>query len=261
MKRIVVAALTVIIFVSIGVVGIWYWGIPDRYVTDRIEGLVVNPVNIKMEGFAKRPFFMFDVDRVIIRNGDDEIWSVLDVSGGIKPLQLLKGKAVITAAGESYGGNVNATITVSKNEQDASISFADIETSEVSYFRSMGFEGKGALSGSLNYVNGKGGLEFVVDGAELKGFSNSGVFVPLDYFHTIRGAVELLSADSVRIKSVALSGEGIYVRAKGRIEKGLADLEVEIMPEASFPGSSLLMLIERYKISEGYYYIPIKRHL
>jgi type II secretion system protein N len=260
-KRIIVAALIAIIFVSIGVVGIWYWGVPDNYVADRIEGLGVNPVNIKVEGFAKRILFQFNIDRVLIKNGDDEIWSVLDVSGGIKPLQLLKGKAVITAAGGSYGGNINAAIKVSKNEQDASISFTDIETSEISYFRSMGFEGRGALSGSLNYANGKGGLEFVVDDTELKGFSGSGVFIPLDYFHTVRGAAELVSPDSVRIKSFALSGEGIYVRIKGRIEKGLADLEVEVMPEASFPGNSLLMLIERYKISEGYYYIPIKRYL
>ncbi len=261
MKRIIVAALIAIIFVSIGVVGIWYWGVPDHYIADRIEGLGVIPVTIKVEGFSKSILFQFNVDRVMIRNGDDEIWSVLGVTGGIKPLQLLKGKAVITAAGESYGGNINTTVKVSKNEQDVSISFADIETSEISYFRSMGFEGKGALSGSLNYINGKGGLEFVVDDAKLKGFSGNGVFIPLDYFHTVRGAADLVSPDNVRIRSFALSGEGIYVRVKGSIEKGLADLEVEVMPEASFPGNSFLMLIERYKISEGYYYIPIKRHL
>jgi type II secretion system protein N len=261
MKRILVVALTVIVFLSFCVVGIWYWGIPDRYVADRLESLVSYPVKISVEGFQKKIFFTFCVDRVLLTNGDDEIWGVMNVTGGVRPLQLIRGKAAISVDGESYGGNVKGILIASKNGQDASVSFADIATSEISYLRSLGFEGNGTLSGSLVYKGGKGSLEFVVDDAQLKGYRSGGVFVPLNYFHTVRGAAELVPPDSVRIKSFALVGEGIYVRVKGSIEKGMADLEIEVMPEASFPGSSLLMLIERYKVAEGYYYIPIKRHL
>ena len=64
----------------------------------------------------------------------------------------------------------------------------------------------------------------------------------------------------VKVSSLALEGEGVYARLKGRILNGSAmDLTLEVMPEASFADRSFLIaLIQGYKVSPGYYAIPIK---
>ena len=245
----------------ITVIGVWYWGVPDDYVSEKIESIAGDPVSITVEGFSKKPLFTFDVEKILVRKDAEEVWMINGLAGDVAPLQLLKGQAVIHIRGESYGGRLTGHVSTGRNGQKLQIDFHAIKTSEITYLRSVGFDGRGLLSGTLSYDDGSGRLEFILDDAVLNGFSGYGIFVPLEFFHTIRGAIDLESPNSFVIKSIALTGKGIYIRIKGKVVNGFADLEVEVMPEASFPGNSLLMMIERYKISDGYYYIPFKRHL
>ncbi|MDH5203807.1 MAG: type II secretion system protein GspN, partial [Nitrospirota bacterium] len=61
------------------------------------------------------------------------------------------------------------------------------------------------------------------------------------------------------ISSLSLQGDGIYARVKGNIKKNVMDLTLELMQDSSSADkSSLLLFLENYKVSPGYYVIPIK---
>ncbi|GBD98509.1 hypothetical protein BMS3Abin07_00524 [bacterium BMS3Abin07] len=261
MKRFVLIILILSAVLPLAIVGVWYWGIPDDYVSSRIEGLGSAPVSIKVVGFAKAPFFSFRADRIIVKRDSEEILSIGDLAGSLRPFELLKGRVVIHITGNSYGGKFTALITAGKGMTDMSMYFSRLDISRISYARKSGFSGDGELSGSFKYVNGKGSIKFEIDHMIIRSFRNYGAIVPLKDFNNVRGMIDLVSAGNFRIKSLALQGRGIYIRLKGSIVNSLADLEVEVMPEPSFPDKSLLMLIDRYRISNGYYRIPIKRHL
>lgn len=261
MKKAFKFLTVLIVLLTLFVMGFWYFGLPDHYISSRIEQLDAGPFRIGMEGFRKGLFFNFSADSVVVGNHNAEVWRIDDFKGRIRPLGLLVGKAEVGITGESYGGDFSGTMVAQKNERSVEIAFRDIDISRIPNLKSAGLDGKGRLSGSLLYSNNSGTLEFILNNAEMKGFSKDGMYVPLKYFHTVRGAVALSSPGDVRIKSVSLEGKDVYVRLKGEVVNGRADLELEIMPEPSFPDGSLLMLVEKYKISDGYYYIPVKRTL
>jgi hypothetical protein len=63
--------------------------------------------------------------------------------------------------------------------------------------------------------------------------------------------------DTITVKSLTLEGTGIYARMKGIIKEGDFDGNIEIMLDSSFDQYHLIQpLLERYKVSTGFYVIP-----
>jgi len=261
MKRFCLYSVLAIVILAAAVTGGWYWGIPDDYVSSRIEGLGHGQVGISVTDFEKTLFFGFRAGGVTLKQGGDEVFSVSEITGRIRPLELLRGRALMQMEGHAFGGTLAATVSVSPETQEAEARFSGMELASMDYLSARGFHGMGTVSGDFGYRNGRGELRVSIDNAKLKGIDAGDMFVPLKFFHTVRAAVELISPHEVVLRSVTLAGKGIYVRVKGTIKDRLADLEIEVMPETDFPEKSLLMLIERYKVSEGYYYIPVKRRI
>jgi hypothetical protein len=64
------------------------------------------------------------------------------------------------------------------------------------------------------------------------------------------------------VQSISLEGPGIFARAKGSIKAGMLDVKLELMPEeTAVPGHLLTAVIGQYRVSRGYYVIPIKTAL
>ncbi len=261
MKRIFLSFLVVLIVITSAAIGVWYWGIPDEYVSSRIEGLGRDPVTVAVEGFSKGPFFTFEARRIVARIGSDEVVIVEDLSGEMRPWELIKGKAVVDLEGSTYGGIFSGTVMADGTHQDAEMEFSGIDVSDIGYFQKIGFYGKGKLTGTLFYHNGAGELKFTLGNAVLSSVNTGEFSVPMNFFHTVTGALEIESPERLSVRSLTMSGKGIYVRIKGKIVNRHVEMGAEVMPEPSFPGDSLLMLIERFKVSDGYYYIPINTRL
>ncbi|UCG79192.1 MAG: type II secretion system protein GspN [Nitrospirota bacterium] len=243
------------------ILSIWYLGIPDRYVSERLESLAPEPYVIKVNGLKKGLFFDFGIDSLTVSDGSNDMLSVSDVKGRLNPLKMVSGIAAINIQGQLYGGWFSGSALVMESGEKVDATFGDIDIGMIDYVSSLGFDGKGELSGSFSYDKGNGELEFIINDVDMKGYSGGGVYVPLKYFHTVRGAAGLSPPYRMVVRSISLTGDDIYVRARGNISNGLADLELEIMPEDTFSDSSLLVLIDRYKVSDGYYFIPLKRKL
>jgi hypothetical protein len=59
-----------------------------------------------------------------------------------------------------------------------------------------------------------------------------------------------------------MEGKGIYVRMRGTIKESNFDGNIEIMMDSSFDLYAMLQaLLERYKISTGYYVIPYTKKI
>ncbi len=235
----------------------WYFGVPDEYILSRIETVGGKDIKINVRGFKKGLFFRLSADKIIVSLNGKEALELNDFKTKLILFKLLKGKAVLKVKGKSYEGDITGEVSYGIKDKDIIFLCSDIELSKSPYLKTMNIVQKGRLTASFFYGQDKKEIKFTVSDARLNDFINNDLFVPLHYFKTIRGAVDILSPEHLRIKSIACEGQGIYVRLKGSIRQGKADIIAEIMPEPSFDDYSLLGLMERYKVSDGYYKIPV----
>ncbi len=110
-------------------------------------------------------------------------------------------------------------------------------------------------------IDDTGHVEFVTKDSSFEPAVFSGVKVPLNFFHNIRGSIDI-KGNIINVVSVALEGKDIYARLKGVVKDAVMDLNMELMPGMSFIENPLFLAeFEKYKISPGYYVIPVKRNL
>ena len=106
--------------------------------------------------------------------------------------------------------------------------------------------------------NGIGEVKFWVVDTSLKSASWGGGFVPLEVFQEIKGAATIKD-ETVEVRSLALSGRGVYGRVRGSIKGMNVDMSLELMTDSSFGlGSLTHAVLGQYKVSPGYYVIPLK---
>lgn len=261
MKKLLIVLCCSLTAVVLLTVGVWFYAIPDDYVVHQIERLNLRPLQVELDGFSKNLFFGFHADNLVVKNNGREVLGVSGIKGKLHPLNLLIGKVNMDITGIVYDGEVSATLILSKGKASAQVEASGVDVGSVGPLRDLGLKGEGKLSGNLFYEDNAGTLQCLVSDASFNGFSTGGIFVPMKYFHTLRCAVDILSPGNFSIRSVSLEGKGIFARVKGSIRKRDVDLGVELMPESGFEDSSLLMLLKQYKVSEGYYLIPLKTRI
>jgi len=261
MKKVFVLLFCAVLVVVLLAMGIWFYAIPDDYVVHQIEQLNLHPLQVEINGFSKGLFFSFRADNLTVRNSGADVVGISDIRGKIHPLKLIAGRVVMEISGAAYGGTVKSILRLSKGNASAEVKISGVDIGSIATVRDLGLKGGGTLSGTLFFKNNSGTLQCLVNNASFSGFNSGGIFVPMNYFSTVRCAVDIISPGNFSVKSVSLEGKGIFARVKGSIRNRYADLNVEIMPEADFKDSSILMLLNQYKVSEGYYLIPLKTRL
>jgi type II secretion system protein N len=167
-------------------------------------------------------------------------------------------RLTLTFHGDISGGKITGEVNLLKEKNHMNVGIDNANVNGIPLFEVMGLSGKGTLSGEFRLKDGTGDLKFSLKDAQFESTSFSGVIIPVNLFQSATGAMTI-DGDLVRIGSLSLQGNGIYARVKGNIRNNVMDLIIELMQDSSFTDkSSILFLLENYKVSPGYYVIPVK---
>lgn len=259
MKRLLIAGLVGLVVV----LGFWQIAVPGSLITDLIENsLAAKGLHADFAGFRKGLFFTFEARQITLKKSGNSLLSVENARARLKPLSLLALSLPVLFDGDISGGRINARVDLlhSGNRSDITIDKAEME--RIPLFRALGFAGsKGIFSGDMKIENSRGEIKFDLTNAAFESASFGGITLPLEMFYKARGAMTI-SNNTIDIKSFTLEGDGIYARIKGNIIEGRAGLIAELMPERSFKEKNYIFsMLEQYKVSPGYYSIPINSNL
>ena len=257
MKKLLVAlALIPIIIWSIWLV------IPISFLQDRIEGAIDDRnFSIETEGLEKTLFYKVTIDRLTLNGYGSEHVSIEDIQAPIKFLSLMRFHLNVSFDGDIGRGTISGNIIRTLNKKMLKMTFNNAQINNLPFLQHAGIVGTGTLSGRFSMTRGKGHVEFVTDDAQFQPVVLSDTIVPLNFFSSVRGALDI-NDDVLYVSSIALEGNDIYARLKGKIDNTFINLSMEIMPGKSFLDNQLFTgALEKYRVSPGYYVIPVKRDI
>jgi type II secretion system protein N len=251
-KRLIVICLAGAAFVF----GLWSVVITDRVLIGMAEkALDGSGLRLEVTDLKKGFFFDIKAARVTVSNSGRRLLFIDDFTGRINPFHLLAGRPPLRFWGTLGGGRVDGQVGFFRGSP-ATVSVEKAQINEIPLFGLSGLEGSGTLSGELRSAKGKGDIQFTVKDARLKTISYGGVPVPLEVFHDARGALQIGGA-GIKIVSFSLDGDGIYARVKGNVAGKRLNVSLELMPDSSFRDAIVFSALGRYRLSPGYYVIPI----
>ena len=241
--------------------GIWI-AFPRTSIQSIIEGFVSTEKHrLEVSGLKKGLFYNFTIDHLTLKSSGEEQISSDNIYGRINPLSLMTLRLDVSFHGSVGGGNLSGLINLIKNKLQIGLDVSNASISDIPFLKRAGIKGTGTLSGKFTALNDTGHVEFVAKDSRFEPAFFSGMKVPLNFFHNIRGAMDI-KGNIIYVVSVALEGRDIYARLKGVIKDAVLDLTMELMPGISFLENPLFIYqIEKYKVSPGYYVIPVKGNL
>jgi type II secretion system protein N len=258
MSRLIKGFAVFIISIPAAAVLLWMFAVPQSLITGLMEEKAQKAgMSLETEGFRKGILFGIGFDSAsLIKDGKD-VFSLTDVSARINPLYLLLLKLGVSFEGSAGGGGLKGSASFKSNDYSAFVKIENVRLEETGALKDFG---RGLLNAEFSLKNGEGAFRFSVTEAEfaLKGLDAS---VPLGLFKKSQGVLTFKDS-TLEATSVSLEGNGIYARLKGRIKGKDADLSLEMMPDASFmPDAAMSLILGRYRVSPGYYVIPIRTEI
>ena len=246
------------------VAGIWFIVLSDSLIISLINGsLGRENIDFQTEGFTKGAFYSFTAERIILRKrevkGDSLIPLLVfrNVHGRLDLPSLFRMRPALDFGGEMSGGEIEGKVGLTGKET-LTVKGSTIHINGVPFLEAAGIQGDGLLSGDFHMSNDTGEVKFWVSEANLKSVSWGGGVVPLDMFHEIKGAATI-KGETVEVHSLTLSGQGVYGRVRGNFKGMNADMSFELMTDSSSGlGSFAHAMLGQYKVSPGYYVIPLK---
>ncbi len=256
------AALLVLLLLA---VCLWFIAIPESLIADLIESSLSREyLFLTAEGVEKGLFYNFGARRIVLKKRgsggepDDTLLVFSDVKGGVEFPSLLLLRPELRFHGRMNEGDVTGVVRLTGRDS-LMIAASDVRIDGIPLFEPMGIYGDGILSGTFAVRNDSGELKFSVADLKLKSAALGGVLLPLDLFHDAKGAVRIGSDDTAEVQSFAMTGTGIYARVKGTMKGTTMNLSLELMTDSSFASGPLLqMMLNRYRVSPGYYLVPLK---
>lgn len=257
MKKILIALIAIPVI---------FWGIWIAVPETSIQSIIVDSLSnerlrLEVKELKKGLFYNLSIERLLLKNSGKEQISLDNIYARINPLSLILLRLDLSFNGGIGGGNISGRIKLTKNKKLIEIDVKGASINEIPLFKFVGVQGTGTISGKFTIIDGTGHVEFITKDASFEPAIFSGVIVPLNFFHSMRGSMDI-KGDTLNIVSVALEGKNIFARLKGVIKDGVMDINMELMPGISFIENPLFVYgLEKYKISPGYYLIPVKREL
>jgi type II secretion system protein N len=254
------------ILIALTAIPVIFWGIwiavPETSIQSIIENSISsNKFRLEVKGLKKGLFYNLSVDNLTLKSSGEQLVSLTNIHSRINPLSLIMFRLNLFFDGGIGGGNISGRINRIKNKIQIGLDIKKADISDIPLFKLIGIQGTGTISGRFTMIDDTGHVEFVAKDSSFEPAVFSGVKVPLNFFHSIRGSVDI-KGDIINIVSVALEGKDIYARLKGVIKDAVMDLDMELMPGTSFIENPLFLAgLEKYKISPGYYIIPVKGNL
>lgn len=241
--------------------GLWLVAVPEDLLVNVIKDSAGKAdLGVEVTGFRKGLFYNFTIEVLDIKRSDKTLLSIDDLSARIDLLSLPLMKAVMLFQGSLGSGKLKGEAILKRKHYEINTNVDRAEIDRLGFFKYTGIKGKGILKADLHVEDGLGEIKFSIDDAELEALSYSGFKFSLNMFRSAKGIV-CFKRNTVEIESFSLEGKGIYARAKGTVRGGKLDIKLELMPEEALlpeKASIVLSLIQRYKVSPGYYVIPVK---
>jgi type II secretion system protein N len=252
------------IALSVFVVGLWVIALPESLLKELIEhSLGSDTLYLQSEGLKKGFFYRFRAERIVLKkigagsNSGDTLLVFQDVHFRLKFRSLLRLSPEVGFRCRLNQGDVVGDIHIT-GKRNARVNGTNILIQGIPSLESLGIRGEGMLSGNLEVNNREGEMKLSVTDARLNSTSLGGVFLPLELFHTIKGAAGM-SDGIVTVRSFTLEGRGVYARVKGSARGRDLNMNFELMADSSFSsGPVLSAMMEQYKVSPGYYVIPLR---
>jgi type II secretion system protein N len=261
------------------VIGIWIIAIPESLIVDAIEGAVPGGTHsVRVDGLEKGLFYSVKARRILIQStggmkmpgqnvppppapADTQPLLVFEkVAASLDFPSLITLKPLIRIEGSLNGGSVSGVAAISEGGR-SDVVFRDVSLRGLAALELFGIKGEGVLSGNVRYGAGAGEIQFTIDKAKFRSTTLGGVFIPLEFFSRMRGALATRGGNT-EVKSFTLEGKDVFARITGTAEGRDVSMKMELMPEPVFTAEPLLMtLLTPYKVSPGYYVIPVKTKL
>ena len=250
--------LFVVIAIPVILWALWFV-IPETTIQSIIEDYFTGKkFHVEIHEMKKGIFYNFSANKLVVKSSTREIIFFSNLHGTINPLSLLILQLNISVDGNVGGGNISGNVRLAKNNMQMRLDFTKARIDEISMLKRAGINGTGTLSGRFSMINSKGNIDFNTEDGNFQQAEFAGVKVPLNFFHNVKGAIEI-NGDMLNIISVYCEGKDIYARLKGVIKDAVMDLTMEVMPGQSFIENPFFFAeLERYKISPGYYIIPVR---
>lgn len=241
---------------------VWYIAIPDSVVSDLIEGALKNSsMSVQVTHLRKGLFFNLAIDSIALKKSGNTLLTIENATARINPFSLFMMRLALYFSGDLGGGKINGRVDLLKGKDRIDVHVGDAHLEDVPFFSIVKLEGKGVLSGDITLENNRGSIRLEIREAALKTGTFGGVTVPLEMFDTARGAFSL-GYGMLKVTSFSLEGKGIYARIKGVVVGGNTNLTMELMPDKSLmAGDPVFSLLENYRVSPGFYSIPINGNL
>ncbi|MFO7667576.1 MAG: type II secretion system protein GspN [Desulfobacterales bacterium] len=238
--------------------GLWLIAVPENLIIDFIENsLIKSGVKIETEDFKKGLFYNFSIKRLnVTAKNNIPMLTIKDVEARLNFTSVVKLTPRIYFNGNVNNGKIHGNISLKGAEGASIITGSDIDIHDIPALSRLGIQGKGKLTFDLWHMNNLSEIKFSLgDANTIASFSGIGI-IPLDIFQNVRGTL-IIENESASVKSLVLEGRGIYARVKGDISRDNQNLKIEVMADSSQPGLSSLKIIEQFKVSPGYYVIPL----
>ncbi|MDA8388185.1 MAG: type II secretion system protein GspN [Nitrospiraceae bacterium] len=242
-----VAALVLLPFIF------WYAAVPDSAIPGLISTRAANlGVDVRVNNFRKGPLLSFSADSIIASYGGRQAFDLEGVRGRINPLGLLGLRLLVPFKAVLARGSVRGRYAYGlfSGRSALAAKLENVQLGDLPHLPLIkGYAG--SLGASLEYAEGPRG-----------GAAGSLIFSAKDLrnvpygFRTANGVIDI-APGTLRIKSISLDSADMYAKLKGRIEKGVYDMRLE-MTSAGGTGDPLL---RPYMISPGYYVIPFSGRL
>jgi type II secretion system protein N len=240
------------------------------YIKESLEG---RDIEIKLIGLKKGIFYTLRAEQGLILYSGADVTSS-SASQENKPIiviqdinvtpdlhSLLELTPRLNFSGQMNHGTINGTITGEQRVMALHIIGENIQINGLPIMEKIGVYGDGNLIFNFQRKNRKGEITFSIDNAMLKGALTGISALPLQLFRNVKGLLTIGDV-SIAVNSLTMEGKGIYVRMKGIIKESNFDGNIEIMMDSSFDLYPLLQrLLERYKISAGYYVVPYNKKI
>ena len=257
LKKVLIALVAVVTIV---------WGIWISFPVTAMQSIIEDSVHnqkftLTVEGLKKGIFYRLHADSIVLKNSGAGLISLNAIHGTINPLSLITSRMDLSLDGRVGEGHFSGDAILSRNMITVNIVFMQANLRDMQFLEVAGIRGTGDVSGKFTLTDQKGHLEFLVNNAGIDPAVFAGVTVPLNFFNTIKGSVDI-EGNTVDLASVSLEGRDIFARLKGVIKDNVMDLHMEVMPPKSFLENPLfLSQVDRYQVSPGYYVIPVKGNL
>ena len=255
-----------ILIISLIAIPVLFWGIwlvfPKTSIQSVIEDSIKSDkIGLEVKGLKKGLFYNLTIDGLTLKRYGEEQVSLNNIYSRINPMGVIMLRLNLSFDGNIGGGSFSGYMNLTKNKMQVELDIKKANIDKIPLFKLIGVQGTGIVSGRFTMLDDTGHLEFVTGDSRFEPAIFSGVNVPLNFFNIIRGSLDI-KGNIINVVSIALEGRDIHARLKGVVENDVMDLDMELMPGVSFVEDPLFRgELEKYKISPGYYVIPLKGNL